>query len=300
MTTEEQAPVAAVPAQQQKKSFADLLKQNTSAMNSLKLSHPVMSIPAPESISSTSEKKKDSKAAKSKNASKNNASKSASGDETVTQKTQAIDVVATVATLPTPPSSESASVAGEVDVKRLSVTAVVPSVNVWELRKQSMSASKSTSASQSAADDDRSEEVVDETKSDVPPTGVTSPSALSVASERPHTHGSRFNKHSHSNSPSPAGRGRGRGGRRQYGTRSQNRHSTGSSQPAHYYTVDYEMVKSYLLAQIEYYFSTENLCRDLYFRTQMDDEGYIPLSVIAAFNRVKTWTTDVNFLKEVS
>lgn len=31
----------------------------------------------------------------------------------------------------------------------------------------------------------------------------------------------------------------------------------------------------------------------------MDDEGYVPLDVIAGFNRVRMLTTDKNVLKEV-
>ncbi|KAJ3279246.1 component of La ribonucleoprotein [Borealophlyctis nickersoniae] len=39
----------------------------------------------------------------------------------------------------------------------------------------------------------------------------------------------------------------------------------------------------------EYYFSIENLCRDIYFRRQMDaTNGSVPLKVVAGFNRVRS------------
>jgi hypothetical protein len=40
----------------------------------------------------------------------------------------------------------------------------------------------------------------------------------------------------------------------------------------------------------EYYFSIDNLCKDLFLRKHMDGQGYVPLSVIANFKRIKTLT----------
>eukprot|EP00249_Psilotum_nudum_P024848 c29308_g1_i2 orf=754-4371(-) len=45
-----------------------------------------------------------------------------------------------------------------------------------------------------------------------------------------------------------------------------------------------------LVKQIEYYFSIENLCRDIYLRSNMDAQGFVPVSVIANFNRVRALT----------
>lgn len=47
-----------------------------------------------------------------------------------------------------------------------------------------------------------------------------------------------------------------------------------------------------LKRQIEYYFSDENLAKDVYLRRKMDPEGYVSLNVIAAFRRVKNMTED--------
>ncbi|KAI5055628.1 hypothetical protein GOP47_0029149 [Adiantum capillus-veneris] len=49
-------------------------------------------------------------------------------------------------------------------------------------------------------------------------------------------------------------------------------------------------LRSMLVKQIEYYFSIENLCRDIFLRSKMDEQGFIPVSVIANFNRVKMLT----------
>lgn len=49
----------------------------------------------------------------------------------------------------------------------------------------------------------------------------------------------------------------------------------------------------------EYYFSVDNLCRDIYLRKHMDSKGFVFLSVIAEFNRIKQLTTDIELIKYV-
>lgn len=41
-----------------------------------------------------------------------------------------------------------------------------------------------------------------------------------------------------------------------------------------------------------------NLARDVYIRRLMDAEGFVPLEQVAAFNRVKNLTDDVNVVLE--
>ncbi|CUS13967.1 unnamed protein product [Tuber aestivum] len=50
--------------------------------------------------------------------------------------------------------------------------------------------------------------------------------------------------------------------------------------------------------QINYYFSVDNLCKDMYLRKHMDNDGYVALSFIAKFNRVRSLTQDVNILRD--
>ncbi|KAG6483097.1 la-related protein 1B-like [Zingiber officinale] len=51
-----------------------------------------------------------------------------------------------------------------------------------------------------------------------------------------------------------------------------------------------------LVKQIEYYFSPENLCKDHFLRQNMDDHGWVAVSLIASFNRVKQSTRDIPYI----
>lgn len=57
-----------------------------------------------------------------------------------------------------------------------------------------------------------------------------------------------------------------------------------------------QYARAALRLQIEYYFSVENLCRDVYLRAHMEDSGWIDLSFIAQFNRVKFFSADIDFI----
>lgn len=46
----------------------------------------------------------------------------------------------------------------------------------------------------------------------------------------------------------------------------------------------------------EYYFSSENLQKDIFLRRNMNPDGSIPISFIAGFNRVKALTQDVELI----
>ncbi|XP_059578051.1 la-related protein 1B isoform X3 [Alligator mississippiensis] len=64
------------------------------------------------------------------------------------------------------------------------------------------------------------------------------------------------------------------------------------------YSVDETLLKEYIKRQIEYYFSTENLERDFFLRRKMDQQGFLPISLIATFHRVQALTTNVNLILE--
>ncbi|KAK9240844.1 hypothetical protein V1525DRAFT_416319 [Lipomyces kononenkoae] len=52
-------------------------------------------------------------------------------------------------------------------------------------------------------------------------------------------------------------------------------------------------------AQVEYYFSLENLCKDIYLRRNMNSAGLVPLSLLAGFNRIKSLINgDINLLTD--
>nr|XP_054755408.1 la-related protein 1B-like [Lytechinus pictus] len=54
--------------------------------------------------------------------------------------------------------------------------------------------------------------------------------------------------------------------------------------------------QSHQIASREYYFSVENLVKDIFLRKKMDAEGYLPVSLIASFHRVKALTSDVGII----
>ncbi|CAA6674219.1 unnamed protein product [Spirodela intermedia] len=54
-----------------------------------------------------------------------------------------------------------------------------------------------------------------------------------------------------------------------------------------------EIVTLLLRTQIEYYFSEDNLARNVHLKMQMDEEGWVSVHTIASFPRVKRLTNDV-------
>ncbi|WOL16363.1 la-related protein 1A isoform X2 [Canna indica] len=55
-------------------------------------------------------------------------------------------------------------------------------------------------------------------------------------------------------------------------------------------------LRNNLVKQIEYYFSDENLQRDPYLVALLDEQGWVSISEIANFNRVKKMTTDIHLI----
>ncbi|XP_068232909.1 la-related protein 1B-like isoform X2 [Palaemon carinicauda] len=64
------------------------------------------------------------------------------------------------------------------------------------------------------------------------------------------------------------------------------------------YAEDNVTVKDKIKKQVEYYFSDDNLANDIFMRRKMSKEGYIPVSLIASFNRMKQLTQDVKLIIE--
>ncbi|CAM0146764.1 unnamed protein product [Urochloa decumbens] len=62
--------------------------------------------------------------------------------------------------------------------------------------------------------------------------------------------------------------------------------------------LDVEKERAKLLNQIEFYFSKENLCSDVYLRQQMDGQGWVDISLIAGFKKVQKLTKDLHYIKE--
>ncbi|XP_074313429.1 la-related protein 1B-like [Silene latifolia] len=53
-----------------------------------------------------------------------------------------------------------------------------------------------------------------------------------------------------------------------------------------------------IMEQINYYFSHDNLIKDVYLRERMDENGWVFIRVIANFNKVKNLTQDIRFILE--
>ncbi|KAF2461102.1 hypothetical protein BDY21DRAFT_361097 [Lineolata rhizophorae] len=56
---------------------------------------------------------------------------------------------------------------------------------------------------------------------------------------------------------------------------------------------------SLVTLQLEYYFSVDNLCKDMFLRSHMDSQGFVFLSLVADFNRIKNLTVDLELIKYV-
>lgn len=63
--------------------------------------------------------------------------------------------------------------------------------------------------------------------------------------------------------------------------------------------VDPRIAHDMVLKQCEYYFSIENLCKDLFLRKHMDDEGFVNLTILANFNRLRSITIDYALIRDV-
>ncbi|PHH71983.1 hypothetical protein CDD82_6230 [Ophiocordyceps australis] len=59
------------------------------------------------------------------------------------------------------------------------------------------------------------------------------------------------------------------------------------------------MVLQMLKGQIEYYFSIENLCKDMFLRKRMDSQGFVNLQFVAAFKRIRELTSDMGMIRAV-
>jgi hypothetical protein len=63
-------------------------------------------------------------------------------------------------------------------------------------------------------------------------------------------------------------------------------------------TAEGDELKQAIMLQIEYYLSRENLARDTFLVNQMNAEAYAPISLIAGFSKMKSFTTDMAVIME--
>ena len=69
------------------------------------------------------------------------------------------------------------------------------------------------------------------------------------------------------------------------------------SQPYNPY-IDHTSVLALVTMQLEYYFSIDNLCKDVYLRKHMDSQGFVFLNFIAGFKRIQALTQELDLLRQ--
>ncbi|KAK8705708.1 hypothetical protein V6N13_049302 [Hibiscus sabdariffa] len=68
------------------------------------------------------------------------------------------------------------------------------------------------------------------------------------------------------------------------------------AQPTMYVPVPDLPVPALLLHQIDYYFSNDNLVKDDFLKSNMDDQGWVAISLIAGFPRIKSLTSNIQLI----
>lgn len=69
------------------------------------------------------------------------------------------------------------------------------------------------------------------------------------------------------------------------------------SAPPYQPYIDQVSVFAMVTMQLEYYFSIDNLCKDVYLRKHMDSQGFVYLSFIAGFKRIVALTQDFELIR---
>ncbi|MED6146225.1 hypothetical protein PIB30_032603 [Stylosanthes scabra] len=63
-----------------------------------------------------------------------------------------------------------------------------------------------------------------------------------------------------------------------------------------FYTGPDPQLHTRIVTQINYYFSNENLIKDTFLRQNMDDQGWVPITLIASFNKVMHLTDSIQVI----
>ncbi|KAI3665348.1 hypothetical protein L6452_43972 [Arctium lappa] len=63
-----------------------------------------------------------------------------------------------------------------------------------------------------------------------------------------------------------------------------------------YFSVPDPLLHAKIVNQIDYYFSNENLVKDTYLRRNMDEQGWVPVNLIAGFKKVSSLTDNVQLI----
>ncbi|TKY75272.1 La-related protein 1B [Spatholobus suberectus] len=66
--------------------------------------------------------------------------------------------------------------------------------------------------------------------------------------------------------------------------------------PAMFFPVAETPLTDTIVHQIDYYFSDANLVKDEYLRSNMDEQGWVPINLIASFPRVRSLTSNIKLI----
>jgi len=61
---------------------------------------------------------------------------------------------------------------------------------------------------------------------------------------------------------------------------------------------DRQAQKHQVQGQLEYYFGMENMLKDMFLRRQMNQEGWVPVTILAGFKRIRSMTEDMQLVVE--
>ena len=70
-----------------------------------------------------------------------------------------------------------------------------------------------------------------------------------------------------------------------------------SATPYNPFSMEHYSVLAMVTMQLEYYFSIDNLCKDVFLRKHMDSQGFVFLAFIAGFKRIQALTQDFDLLR---
>lgn len=59
-----------------------------------------------------------------------------------------------------------------------------------------------------------------------------------------------------------------------------------------------DVLKTRIIRQVDYYFSDENLPKDVYLRRKMDNDGYVPIALLTTFNNMRKMCTNPEIILE--
>eukprot|EP00747_Dinoflagellata_sp_TGD_P091478 gnl/TRDRNA2_/TRDRNA2_165068_c0_seq1.p1 gnl/TRDRNA2_/TRDRNA2_165068_c0~~gnl/TRDRNA2_/TRDRNA2_165068_c0_seq1.p1 ORF type:complete len:485 (+),score=99.86 gnl/TRDRNA2_/TRDRNA2_165068_c0_seq1:50-1456(+) len=71
-----------------------------------------------------------------------------------------------------------------------------------------------------------------------------------------------------------------------------------AASPAPVNHAERQNMKGQVQSQLEYYFGVDNLLKDVYLRKHMNDQGWVPVGLVANFRAIQNMTTDMSIIMD--